>query len=118
MYGLTAILYGFFQVIAAGLLRALAPEAARTIFTSMLSGHGLQGMTTVVEEYGIMPTLAFLALASWPVFGVPFICWGAFRIRNQASRLQSAFVAALTLVLGVLAYAVTLFMSYASVGPG
>ena len=118
MYSLTAVLYGFFQTITVGLLRALAPEAARTIFSSLAEGRPLQGMIGVIEAYGLVPSAAFLALATWPVIGVPFVCWGAFRIRNHTSRTQSGIAASVTLVLGVLAYGLALFMTFASVGPG
>jgi hypothetical protein len=118
MYSLTAILYGFFQIITVGLLRALAPEAARTIFSSMFEGRPEQGIIGAIEGYGLVPAAAFLALFFWPVIGVPFVCWGAFRIRNHASRTQSGIAATVTLVLGVLASGLAVFMAFASVGPG
>jgi hypothetical protein len=118
MYSLTAVLYGFFQIITVGLLRALAPEAARTIFSSMFEGRPEQGIIGAIEGYGLVPAAAFLALFFWPVIGVPFVCWGAFRIRNHASRTQSGIAATVTLVLGVLASGLAVFMAFASVGPG
>jgi hypothetical protein len=118
LHSLQMLVFECTQGVAVGLLRLMAPEVAERIFAAVNSGDASAAMVQTVQEQGLGPSAAFLALVWWPLFVVPFIGWGAFRIRHEVSRWRSAAAAILAVVLGMIAYAATILLSFTNAGPG
>ena len=117
VYGVLLLLYSCTQNLAVGVLRALRPTIAERVFSGA-GGAGLEVMMQVIVEEGLAPAAAFLLFVTSPLIVVPFVCWGAFRHQHQVSRAGSLAAAAIALVLGTLAYAATVMLSYVGAGPG
>jgi hypothetical protein len=49
---------------------------------------------------------------------VPFLSWGAFWVHNNVSRTKSAIAATLAVIFGMLAYGMSVFLTYSNAGPG
>jgi len=118
VYSLQTLLFECSQSVMVGLMRALAPTVADEIFSDIAAGRGLGSLNRAVAEYGLAVDAALIALAYWPLFLVPFLSWGAFRVHNNVSRTRSAIAATLSVVFGMLAYGMTVFLSYFNAGPG
>ncbi len=118
IYSLQTLLFECSQSLSVGLMRALAPTVTDEIFSDVAAGRGLGSLYRAVEEYGVAVGTVFLTLAWWPLFVVPFLSWGAFRVHNNVSRTRSAVAATLSVVFGMLAYGMTVFLSYFNAGPG
>jgi TIR domain-containing protein len=118
VYSLQTLVFECTQGFAVGLLRLAAPSTADTIVREVTAGRAAEALQRVVSEQGLMMSGGFIALAWWPLFAVPFACWGAFRIHHGVSRARSAIALALSAVLGLIAYGVSVFLSYVNAGPG
>jgi hypothetical protein len=118
MYSLTWLLYTCTQNLSIGLLRSVDPALSNTIFDSVAKGNTLAIIQRAMMDYGLERSALFLALAVWPLVVIPLICWGAYRIGNHFSRLQSAVAGAISTVLGIPAYAASIALTVVSVGPG
>jgi TIR domain len=117
-YGLTGLLYTCAQNLSVGLLRAVDPALSDTILDSITKGNTLVTIQRAMTEYGLARSALFLTLAAWPLVVIPVICWGAYRVGNKFSRLQSAAAAAIAVLLGIPAYAASVLLTVVSVGPG
>jgi hypothetical protein len=118
VYSLQTLLFECSQSLSVGLMRALAPAVTDEIFSDMSAGRGLGSLFRAVEEYGVAVGTVFLTLAWWPLFVVPFLSWGAFRVHNNVSRTKSAIAATFAVIFGMLAYGMSVFLTYSNAGPG
>jgi hypothetical protein len=118
IYSLTGLLNVCAQNLSVGLLRTVQPALSDALFDSLTKGNTFATVYRAMMEHGIEWSALFLGLAVWPVVVIPFLCWGAFRLGNGFSRLQSAAAAAIAVVLGIPAYAISIMLTFVSVGPG
>jgi len=118
VYSLQTLVFECTQGFTVGLLRLAAPSVADTILRELAAGREADALQRVVTEQGLAMSALFIALAWWPLFVVPFACWGAFRIQHGLSRPRSAVAAAFAVVLGLLVYGVTVLLTFVNAGPG
>jgi hypothetical protein len=117
LHSLQMLLFECAQGVAVALLELLSPEVVDRIFAALAAGEESDTLVQIMEEYGLLPSAAFLALIYWPLFVVPFVGWGAFRVRHQVSRWRSAAAAVIAIVLGMLAYSASVLLSYTKASP-
>ena len=118
VYSLQILVFECTQGFAVGLLQMAAPDVADTIFREVAAGRGLDALVRTMSEHGLVVSALLIALACWPLFAVPFACWGAFRIHHRVSRTRSAVALALAALLGLITYGITGFLSSVTASPG
>jgi len=120
VYSLMSLLSGCSQVLSTGILRMWSPKIADDLFQGTQSGRVFESVQQSSDFFSKHPVaITFLwGLAICPMFLVPFVCWGAFRVQNRVSRMRGWIAASLSLILGILAWAVTVSLSYFTIGPG
>jgi hypothetical protein len=116
VYSLQTLVFECTQGFTVGLLQLAAPSVADTILRELAAGREADALQRVVSEQGFAMSAFFIALAWWPLFAVPFACWGAFRIQHRVSRPRSAVAAAFAAVLGLLVYSVTVLLTFVNAG--
>jgi hypothetical protein len=105
VYSLMSLLVAGSQILSTGVLRIWAPDVVDELMRGLYGGRALESIRRSTDFFSAHPARAlafYLVLASWPLFVVPFVSWGAFRTKNNVSRVRSGIAAALSLMLGTL----------------
>jgi hypothetical protein len=118
VHSVQMLLFECTQGFVVGLLEAIAPAVVDRLAGAVVAGDASDVTIRILEEQGFAASAAVVVLIAWPLIVVPFACWGAFRARHEVSKMRSATAAALALILGMLAYAMTVVLSFADVVPG
>src|SRR5262249_33641116 len=86
VYSLMSLLFGCSQVLSTGILRLWAPKIADDLIQGAAGGRlleSIQQSTDFISRHPVALTFHWV-LAIWPLFVVPFVCWGVFRVQTTS----------------------------------